>query len=279
MEMNDEVINIIKFALNEDIGSGDVTTNSIVPENKSGSARINSKSEGILAGIEIAKKVFYLLDDEIKIEQLHKDGDHIKKGDVLLILHGKLRTILTGERVSLNFLQRMSGIATLTNKFVEKSNCDVYDTRKTTPGLRVLEKYSVIVGGGKNHRMGLYDMALIKDNHIACAGSIKQAIDLCKKNSNSDIKVEIEVTNINEVKEALESKADVIMLDNMSLEQMQKAIEIIDDKAQIEISGGITINTIEEITKIANKNTFVSVGALTHSAKALDIHLMVDYSN
>ncbi|MBC2581023.1 carboxylating nicotinate-nucleotide diphosphorylase [Clostridium sp. DJ247] len=264
---------IIKRALNEDIYYGDITTESIILHNKQATVDLIAKEDGIIAGTEVFQRVFSILGDVI-VNFYVKDSDNIYKGQKIAEIHGNTKTILTGERVALNFLQRMSGIATLTREFVEKlqeTNVKLLDTRKTTPNMRVFEKYAVKVGGGTNHRFGLNDGVLIKDNHIDAAGGIKTAIETARKNIPFVRKVEVEVESLEQVKEALEYKADIIMLDNMDIETMTTAVELIDGKAEIEASGNVTLDTIGAIAKTGID--YISTGALTHSFKVLDLSM------
>ena len=266
---------IVTLSLKEDIGKGDITTNLIVNDKLKCLAIIKSKDTGVLAGNPIAELVFKRLDSRIKYIQRKKDGDTINPNDIIAEVRGSVRTVLTGERLSLNFLQRLSGIATLSQKFVNKTkgfDVKIIDTRKTTPGLRILEKYAVTVGGCYNHRFGLFDGILIKDNHIKIAGNIEKAVlKVRAKHKNKEI--EVETSNINQVREALKSGADIIMLDNMTPDKIKKAVKIIDSKAMTEASGGINLDNIGEYAKTGVD--YISVGALTHSAKSLDIGLYV----
>lgn len=268
---------IVQNALAEDIGFGDVTTNSIVPTDKLGRGVLLSKEPGVIAGLDVAELTFRLVDPTLTIVRHIADGDQVPKGQVLMEVTGSARSILTGERVALNFLQRMSGIATRTAKFVEMVryyNAKIVDTRKTTPGLRILEKYAVVVGGGRNHRFGLFDAVLIKDNHIEIAGGVKNAIIAARHQIPHTMRVEVEVENMEMIDEALEVKADIIMLDNMTPEQMDAAVEKIAGRALVEASGGITEETIVEIAKTGVD--YISIGALTHSIKSLDISLDIE---
>lgn len=267
---------IIECALNEDIGTGDVTTNSIIPAEATTTGFIHTKEDGILAGLPFAKRVFEILCPQIDFISNKMDGDKITAGDILATVSGPAREILTGERVALNILQRMSGIATRTAKLadiVTFYNSAVVDTRKTTPGLRIIEKYAVRIGGGKNHRFGLYDGILIKDNHIKVAGGIRKAISLARANAPHTLKVEVEVEDIAGVNEALEARADIIMLDNMDFDTIKEAVNLIDGRALVEVSGGITEENILSYAKLGVN--IISVGALTHSVKSLDISLDV----
>jgi len=272
-----ETDRIISLALREDIGTGDVTTNSIAAGDKKSSASFYMKEAGIIAGLGIAKSVFRKLDKSISWKNFGNDGDRVTAGTKIASVSGSFRAILTGERTALNFLQRLSGIATLTSRFVELTNgttAQILDTRKTFPGLRMLDKYAVLAGGGKNHRFGLYDMVLIKDNHIKIAGSITGAVHYVRKKLRKKLKIEVETTNIEEVQEALNSKVDIIMLDNMPADLMKEAVTIIGGKVKVEASGNVTLENVHEIAK-AGVN-YISVGALTHSVKALDISMAIE---
>ncbi|MBI3399000.1 MAG: carboxylating nicotinate-nucleotide diphosphorylase [Deltaproteobacteria bacterium] len=267
---------IIKTALAEDIGSGDITTMATVDGETEGEADIIAKENLVVAGILIAEAVFKTVDTKIDFKALVTDGDSIRKGKTIAAVSGRVSAILTGERVALNFLQRLSGIATLTSQFVNNVKgfkVKILDTRKTTPGLRVLEKYAVRMGGGFNHRFGLCNGVLIKDNHIAAVGSIAEAVCRAREKAPKNMLIEVEVKNLNEVKEAIIAGADVIMLDNMKPSVMKKAVEIIGRTALVEASGGINLKNIREIAKTGVD--FISVGALTHSARAVDISLEV----
>lgn len=270
-------INIDKYlqnALREDITSEDVTTNAVMPESRIGIAELICKEDGIIAGLEVFSRVFELLDKEAYFETNVKDGDVVKKGQIIGFIRGDIRAILSGERTALNYLQRMSGIATFTKSLaveLEGSKTKLLDTRKTTPNMRPFEKYAVKVGGGYNHRYNLSDGILIKDNHIGAAGSITKAIELAREYAPFVRKIEVEVETIEELTEALEAKADIIMLDNMDNETMKKAVEIVGDRAETECSGNVTKERLKEIKEIGV--TYVSCGALTHSAKILDLSL------
>lgn len=265
---------LILLALKEDISSEDITTNSILKENILGKGNLIAKEDGILAGIEIFQRVFKLLDKNLEFKMNFKDGDRLKKGEIIGEIRGDLRVILSGERVALNYLQHMSGIATYTNdmvKLLEGTNIKLVDTRKTTPNMRIFEKYAVRIGGGYNHRYNLSDGVLIKDNHISIAGSIKKAVEMAREYVSFVKKIEVEVENLNMVKEAIEAKADIIMLDNMDEFTMEKAVKLIDGRAKTECSGNITRENILKISKCGVD--FVSSGAITHSATILDISL------
>lgn len=263
----------IKAALEEDITSEDVTTAAIMREDKLGMVELICKEDGILAGINIFKRVFELL-GEIKFETNFKDGDEIVKGQVIGILEGSISVLLSGERTALNYLQRMSGIATFTNKFVkalEGKHTRLLDTRKTTPGMRIFEKYSVKIGGGYNHRYNLSDGILLKDNHIAAAGGVKEAVQRAKEYAPFVRKIEVEVESLEMVQEAVEAKADIIMLDNMSDEMMREAVEMINGQALTECSGNVTLERLAQIAETGVD--YVSCGALTHSAPILDLSM------
>lgn len=275
---NAQIRQIIALALAEDLGKGDVTTNSLIPDEKIGVASILAKEEGILAGVEIAEEVFRQVDTKLKIKVWLKDGAKIGSGDMIAVVEGRIASILKAERTVLNFLQRLSGIATEANRYVkavEGLPVRIMDTRKTTPCLRVLEKYAVKVGGGKNHRMHLGDGILIKDNHLAALRSeglsIKEIIARARQNAPGGVKVEMEVNTPQGALEAAEAGADVIMLDNMRLEDMRQAVKAVHGRALIEASGGITLDTVRAVAETGVD--FISVGALTHSVKALDISL------
>ena len=268
------VSKVVRVALEEDIGPGDITTLYTAPENQWAEGDIVAKEEGILAGLEVAREVYRQIDGNIKFVPQREDGFRAKPGDVFAVVSGPVRGLLTAERTALNFLQRLSGIATVTNQYVkevEGTGVEILDTRKTTPGLRVLEKYAVRVGGGRNHRQGLYDMILIKDNHLRLAGSIRKAVEACKEQGENS-PVEIEVKNRAEVEEAIQAGADRIMLDNMPLDTMTEAVTLVrrhKRKIEIEASGGIGLDTVRDVA--ATGIDFISIGALTHSPKALDI--------
>jgi nicotinate-nucleotide pyrophosphorylase (carboxylating) len=267
---------LVKTALAEDIGAGDITTEAIVPADMTGTCRIVADEKMVIAGLFVAEMVFTELDSKIKFKAKHKDGDAVSKGEEIAVIKGSLSSLLTAERVALNFLQRLSGISTLTAEFVSHvagTNAKVLDTRKTSPCMRSLERYAVKVGGGFNHRTGLYDYILIKDNHIKAAGSLTEAVERVDKCYGGGAPVEVEVTTLKEVREALKSGADIIMLDNMNTTKIKKAIEVIDDHALVEVSGGVTLKTVKGIA--ACGVDFISVGALTHSAPSVDISMDV----
>ena len=272
MKMNAD--KLILMALQEDITSEDVTTNAIMPEKVLGEVDLICKFEGVIAGLNVFARTFELLDKDIEITFMAKDGDKVNKGDLLAKVKGDIRVLLSGERVALNYLQRMSGIATYTNQVVNLlagSKTKLLDTRKTTPNMRIFEKYAVTVGGGNNHRYNLSDGILLKDNHIGAAGSVKKAIELARSYAPFVRKIEVETENLDMVKEALEARADIIMLDNMSIDMMEEAIKLIDGKTQTECSGNVTKENIQALAKIGVD--FISSGALTHSAPILDLSL------
>lgn len=266
---------IIKKALKEDIQSGDLTSLSIFKDSDRCHAQLIAKQDGIIAGLSVFKKTFKLLDSNIKVKLLFKDGQTCNNKDVIAEISGSVINILGAERVALNLLQRMSGIATLTNQFVKlcEGRCKVLDTRKTVPNLRVLDKWAVKLGGGTNHRTGLYDMALIKENHIKAAGGIIQAVNKVHEFDNHQHKIEVEVTNLEELKIALTCDIDRIMLDNMDNATMREAVKITAGKIDLEASGNVDISTIQEISKTGVD--YISSGALTHSVKALDYSLLI----
>jgi nicotinate-nucleotide pyrophosphorylase (carboxylating) len=276
----DTIDNIIKLALFEDSGLGDITTEAILPEPMSGKGAIIAKESFVLAGINVAKAVFKLLDPDCVASSLFSDGDCIKKGEIVFKVQGDLLSLLKGERVALNFLQRLSGIATLTRSYVDKlelPSVRLTDTRKTTPGLRRLEKEAVRAGGAYNHRMSLYDGILIKDNHIAVAGSIKKAINFVKKRSSHLMKIEVEVSNLDEVKEAVDAGAQVIMLDNMAYDKMSEAVNYIGGRAVVEASGNVSLETLDKIA--ATGVDVISCGALTHQARSVDLSMQINLGN
>lgn len=265
---------LILEALKEDISSEDVTTNSVMKEAVAGEVDLICKQDGIIAGLEVFERVFTLLDPDTKVELYYKDGEEVKNGQLMGKVKGDIRVLLSGERVALNYLQRMSGIATYSNsvaKLLEGSKIKLLDTRKTTPNMRIFEKYAVRAGGGYNHRYNLSDGVLLKDNHIGAAGSVTKAVQMAKEYAPFVRKIEVEVENLDMVKEAVEAGADIIMLDNMSPEDMKKAVELIDGRAQTECSGNVTKENIARLTEIGVD--YISSGALTHSAPILDISL------
>ena len=276
MKTKDELIDdLLTLAFAEDVGDGDHTTLSTIPADERGVQRLIVKEEGILAGVEIARKVFEKFDSELKMTVYINDGAHVKLGDIAFEVEGPVRSLLQTERVMLNIMQRMSGIATQTAKYqqrLEGLKTKVLDTRKTTPGMRMLEKEAVRIGGGCNHRIGLFDMILIKDNHIDFAGGIKQAVEAARKycaEKGKDLKIEVEVRNEDEIRQALAENVDRIMLDNFTPERTRKAVELINGQTEIESSGGITLDTLRNYGECGVD--FISVGALTHSVKGLDM--------
>ena len=276
MKTKEELIDdLLTLAFAEDVGDGDHTTLSTIPESETGRQRLIVKEEGILAGVDIARKVFHKFDPELKMTVYINDGAHVKPGDIAFEVEGKVRTLLQTERVMLNIMQRMSGIATTTARYqkcLEGLKTKVLDTRKTTPGMRLLEKEAVKIGGGENHRIGLFDMILIKDNHVDFAGGIPQAVAAAKKycaETGRDLKIELEVRNEDEIRQALEAGVDRIMLDNFTPERTREAVKLINGKCEIESSGGITIDTLRSYGECGVD--FISVGALTHSVKGLDM--------
>ena len=265
---------LIRMALEEDITSEDVSTNAVMPEYAAGTVDLIAKKDGVIAGLDVYARVFTLLDEKTEIIFFCKDGDTVRKGEKLAVVNGDIRVLLSGERVALNYLQRMSGIATYTREvasLLEGSRVTLLDTRKTTPNCRIFEKYAVRIGGGQNHRYNLSDGVLLKDNHIGAAGSITKAIRMAKEYAPFVRKIEIEVETLEQVKEAVAAGADIIMLDNMTPEMMKQAVALIDGKAQTECSGNVTKENIAKIRDIGVD--FVSSGALTHSAPILDISM------
>lgn len=265
---------LILNALKEDITSEDISTNSVMPHYQLGEVELICKEDGVIAGLEVFRRVFELLDADTKVEFSVKDGDKVKNGQKLGVIRGDIRVLLSGERTALNFLQRMSGIATYTRTvadMLEGTNTKLLDTRKTTPGMRIFEKYAVKVGGGYNHRFNLSDGILLKDNHIGAAGGVKQAVAMAKEYAPFVRKIEIEVENLDMLREALEAGADIIMLDNMSVENMKKAVELCNGKAETECSGNVTKENVAKLTCIGVN--YISSGALTHSSPILDLSL------
>ena len=270
------VDNLIKTALLEDINYCDVTTDYLIPAEQMGKGKLVAKAEGILCGVEVAARVFELIDSDIKIEILIKDGESVKYGDEIMRLEGRTASLLKGERTALNLIQHMSGIATAANqatKLVEGTNASIADTRKTLPGMRPLQKYAVMTGGAKNHRYNLSDAAMLKDNHIDAAGGITAAVTALRKKIGHMTKIEVETRNLDELKEALAVGADIIMLDNMSPELMKEAVAITDGRAVLEASGGITNDTLRAVAE--SGVDIISIGALTHSVKAFDISMYI----
>jgi nicotinate-nucleotide pyrophosphorylase (carboxylating) len=274
--VKDLIDRLIDLSFAEDIGDGDHTTLSSIPADAMGKSKLLIKEEGILAGIEIAKEVFHRFDPEMEVEVFIEDGTPVKPGDVAMVVSGRIQSLLQTERLMLNIMQRMSGIATMTNKYVERlkgTKTRVLDTRKTTPGMRILEKMAVKIGGGVNHRIGLFDMILLKDNHVDFAGGIENAINRCHaylKEKGKDLKIEIEVRNFDELEQVLKiGGVDRIMLDNFTPANTRKAVEMVNGRFEIESSGGITFDTLRDYAECGVD--FISVGALTHSVKGLDM--------
>jgi len=272
----DLIIKIIRLAIEEDIAYGDITTNSLVPEASRATAQMTMKADGVISGLDIVKKVFQEFDADIIWSPYVKEGDKVKRGDIIVKISGSYRCLLTAERTALNILQRMSGIATTTALYVkelEGFNTKLLDTRKTAPGMRILDKMAVKAGGGTNHRMGLFDMAMIKDNHIKVAGSITAAVKQVRAGIPTGTRIEVEVTNLEQVREALQTDAEIIMLDNMNSLTMAEAVKTINGKAETEASGNMGISRIKEVA--ATGVDYISVGALTHSVAALDISMNI----
>jgi len=269
-----EMDSLLTRALREDVGSGDITTNACVPESVQIAGRFLSKEPGVLCGMDILRRVFMLLDGRIRIEAALVDGTRLTAGDTIAEISGPARAILTGERLALNLLQRLSGIATRTDAAVcavSGTNAIIVDTRKTTPGLRALEKYAVKTGGGGNHRFGLFDGVLIKDNHIVAAGGIASAVAAARRHVPHTLKIEVETETLDQVREALEAGADIIMLDNMDLAQMRRAVTLVGGRARTEASGNMGDRRLSEVAETGVD--FISIGALTHTVRALDISL------
>jgi nicotinate-nucleotide pyrophosphorylase (carboxylating) len=267
---------LIEIALKEDIGPGDITTDNLINPQQEGSGKIIAKEPLVIAGLDVARQVFAYLDSEVVFTSEYDDGDVVKEGVNLANVRGRLRALLSGERTALNFLQRLSGISTLVRSYMNEisgKNVRLVDTRKTTPGWRVLEKYAVRVGGAHNHRMGLFDGVLIKDNHIAAFGGIKNAMDHIRTHVSHLLKIEVEVSNLDQIKEALEADADVIMLDNMDTDRVKEAAALIGNRAVVELSGNVTIRTLKSLADTGVD--IISVGALTHSARCVDISMRI----
>jgi len=274
-----QIEDLIKSSLEEDIGAGDLTTLSTVPPEAQGKGLFRAKRDCIVAGLFLLQKIFSFLDERVRVHCLCQDGDRIAKGSVVAEAEGPVRALLMGERTALNFLQRLSGTATLTRRYVDAVKglpCKVIDTRKTTPGLRTLEKYAVRMGGGTNHRLGLYDAALVKDNHIVAAGSIDRAVKSIRRQAPFMARVEVECAGLQQVQAALDAGADVIMLDNMGTKEMAEAVRLINKRAWVEASGGITLERLREVAEAGVD--FISVGALTHSAPAVDFNMKITAS-
>lgn len=267
---------LIEIALKEDIGPGDITTDNLVGPDLEGKGVITAKEPLVIAGLDVARQVFEHLDNEVIFRAGYKDGDVIKDGGTVAEVEGKLKVLLTGERTALNFLQRLSGIATCVRSYVDElanQSVRLVDTRKTAPGWRVLEKYAVRMGGAHNHRMGLYDGVLIKDNHIAACGGIIKAVDRIRANVSHLVKIEVEVSDLSQVKDAMDAGADVIMLDNMNIQKIKEAVAFINGKAVVEVSGGITKTGLKPLADTGVD--IISVGALTHSARCVDISMKI----
>ena len=278
-KIDKKISKLISSALEEDIKNGDITTRATISKSKKAVGKFLVKADGIIAGLEIAKAVFKIVDPKIKFDIKIKDGSKVKYGDVAAVVSGQAQSLLTAERTALNFLQRMSGIASSANNYselVKHTKAKVIDTRKTVPGLRTLDKLAVKLGGCTNHRIGLYDMFLIKDNHIEVSGSISKAVEACvkyNKKHHTKFKIEVETKNLKEVEEAIKTKADIIMLDNFEIDEMKIAVKLIDGKFKVEASGGVNLDTVKAIAETGVD--YISVGALTHSVKALDISLEI----
>lgn len=279
MKQNEHLRKIIELALQEDIGKGDITSLATIAKNQKAVGKFLVKDKGVIAGLSVAKQVMKSVNKKLRFKILIEDGSEVKSGDVVAEVSGNARAILSAERTALNFLQRMSGIATAASvyaKAVSHTKAKVIDTRKTAPGLRLIDKMAVKIGGCENHRFGLYDMFLIKDNHIEIAGSISRAVESCRhltKKKKKKFLIEVETKNLDEVKEALENNVDIIMLDNFNTEEMRKAVQLINGKCKVEASGGVNLSTIKSIAETGVD--FISVGGLTHSVKALDISLEI----
>lgn len=268
---------LIELALKEDVGSGDITTDNLIPAEIRRKAKMVAKASGVVAGLPIAEMVFRSLDPDLKWNVVSPEGSKVSKGDILVEFEGTYRALLTGERTALNFLQRLSGIATMSAQYsdaVKDFKTIILDTRKTLPGFRILDKYAVKTGGASNHRIGLYDMAMIKDNHIEVAGGITRAIEAVRKNIAPGTKIEVETTTLEQVQEAIDANADIIMLDNMDIETMRRGVELIAGRAKVEASGNMTLERLKEVA--ATGVDYISIGALTHSVKALDISQRIE---
>lgn len=277
--INSQIERLIREALEEDIGPGDLTTLSTISENAVGKGLFRAKRDCVVAGLFLLGKIFLFLDQRVAVRSLAMDGDQVKQGTVVAEAEGPVRALLMGERTALNFLQRLSGTATLTRIYVDAVKdlaCRVIDTRKTTPGLRTLEKYAVRMGGGMNHRLGLYDASIVKDNHIAACGSIARAVEAVRRHAPFMAKVEVECADLKQVQEALDARADVIMLDNMGTAEMAEAVRLVNKRAWVEASGGIRIETLRAAAETGVD--FISIGALTHSAPAVDFNMKITVS-
>ena len=276
IHVSPQIERLIRDALDEDIGAGDLATMATISADAWGKGLFRAKKDGVVAGLVLLDRIFYFIDHRVEVRLLVKDGAAVKSGLVVAEVVGPVRALLLGERTALNFLQQLSGTATLTRKLVEAVKdfpCKVLDTRKTTPGLRTLQKYAVRMGGGTNHRIGLYDAALVKDNHIEATGSIAGAVAAVRRHAPFMAKVEVEAGNMKQVQEAIDAGADVIMLDNMNLAQMAEAVKLIDKRAGVEASGGITLESIRQVAETGVD--FISSGALTHSAPVVDFNMKI----
>lgn len=275
-QISTEMESTIRLALAEDVGDGDVTTLCTIPAEATQNGNFIAKENGVIAGLEVARRVFTLLDERVRFDAHVADGDTVAKGDLIAEISGPVRAILSGERLALNFMQRMSGIATLTRQFMQAvngTNAVILDTRKTAPGLRHFDKWAVKLGGGQNHRIGLYDMVLIKDNHIAAVGSITQTVERVREQDNRHRPIEVEVKNLIELKETLALNVDRILLDNMNLAEMRQAVKLAAGRTPLEASGNVSLETVAAIA--ATGVDYISSGALTHSVRALDISLLL----
>lgn len=280
MEREELIEALIDLAIEEDIASGDISTDAIIPTESRAAALMTAKADGVISGLEVIRKVYERFEEDFEWNPFVKDGDRVRKGDRILEIKAGYRTLLYGERLSLNILQRMSGIATATAAYVaelEGTHTVILDTRKTAPGMRILDKMAVRDGGGHNHRMGLYDMVMLKDNHIKIAGGIPKAVAAVKKNLPLSVKLEVETTNLDEVRQAVEAGADIIMFDNMDNETMARAVKLIAGRARTEASGNMSIPRLKDVA--ATGVDYISVGALTHSVKALDISMNIETDN
>lgn len=272
----DNIKNLIANALREDIGPGDLTTEALIPPNLEGKAELIAKEPLVLAGIEAAREVFHQVNQDINFLGRQIDGERLSPSTVIATVSGPLRSLLTAERVALNLMQRLSGIATLTREYVDRiegTKARIVDTRKTTPGLRALEKYAVTIGGGKNHRFGLFDGILIKDNHIAAVGTLTETVKRARGMAPHMLKIEVETETLEQVREAISAGADIIMLDNMDIETMKEAVKLINGKAIVEASGGINLNNVRQVAETGVD--LISVGAITHSARSMDISMEI----
>ncbi len=278
--LNNTTLNaLLDLALSEDIGIGDITTEATIPPSQNAIGILTAKSEGVVAGLPVAEKTFAKVDTSLDLRSIVKEGDAVSVGTSIAEVEGSAKSILIGERTALNFLQRLSGVATLTSLFVDAVrdyDVKIVDTRKTTPGLRALQKYAVRVGGGNNHRYGLYDGILIKDNHIIAAGGIHNAVERTKFTAPHTAKIEVEVETLEQVQEALEAKADILLLDNMSIEMMKTVVKLVGNRAMTEASGGITLERVQAVASTGVN--LISIGALTHSAMPMDISLNLKLS-